>query len=100
MEFLLGLTIGTSLGASLGVLVVAWLRTCKDEGRRHDYPKPDRSALNEDLPGTRVMRVSRPGVSGKAHGATDAGKMREHDTRQIVDPVVTGERPERSNDPI
>lgn len=45
------------------------------------------------------MRVSRPGVSDKAHGATDAGTMREHDTRQIVDPVVTGEHPERSNDP-
>lgn len=45
------------------------------------------------------MRVSRPGVSDKAHGATDVVTMREHDTRQIVDPVVTGERPERSNDP-
>ncbi|SOE68470.1 hypothetical protein SAMN05446635_3319 [Burkholderia sp. OK233] len=41
MEFLLGLAMGTSLGASLGVLVVAWLRACKDEGSRHDYAKPD-----------------------------------------------------------
>jgi len=41
MEFLLGLAIGTSLGASLGVFVVAWLWACKDEGSRHDYAKPD-----------------------------------------------------------
>ena len=45
MEFLLGLGVGTSLGATIGVLVVAWLRTLKDEGRRHDYAKPDQPAL-------------------------------------------------------
>ncbi|CAB3787602.1 hypothetical protein [Paraburkholderia caffeinilytica] len=49
MEFLLGLAIGTSLGACLGVLVVAWLRACKDESSGRDYAKPDRSALGEDI---------------------------------------------------
>ena len=41
MEFLLGLATGTSLGASLGVLVAAWLRACKDEDGRHEYATPD-----------------------------------------------------------
>ncbi|OAJ56757.1 hypothetical protein A6V36_33225 [Paraburkholderia ginsengiterrae] len=55
MEFLLGLGVGVSFGASLGVIVASVLRMSKDENPETRFMKPDGAALREARPAADIV---------------------------------------------